>query len=118
MSGWFEDKALSLKPYLLQTGALALPLASFVDARQDDFPESASVLVRVGDLYLQYNKAKGYNIETFDDQKDRVTVVLAQSEEHVSDLVAALLPTERYEHANFDGNGNSLIIEACYFLSV
>lgn len=116
MSGWFDNRAVDIQSKLFRSRAMAAPLVSFVDASNLFLPRSEeAVVLKIGPLYVQYNLAKGYNAGTYIDQKDRVTITLAEEDESVSDLVAALAENEIYRHPNFDGIGNDLIIETCAF---
>lgn len=72
------------------------------------------VLIKVGNLYIQYNKAKGYNMDA--DMPDLVTITEATSFDDVSDRLAALAEGERYAYASFDKFNNTLIIEVCSLL--
>lgn len=113
ISGWFDDRSVDIEENLLLHRAMGAPLVSFVDASNEDLPQSEAVVLKVKHLYVQYNRAKGYNSGTFKDQKDRVTVNYAESEDDVSDLVAELAVNETYVHASFDEAGNDLIIQVC-----
>ena len=114
ISGWFDNRAIALEQPLLEHGAVALPVVSFVDASREGVPEKFAAVVRIGDLYLHYNRAKGYNNETSNDQKDLVTITSATNEIEVSYFAAALAPGETYSHANYDGNGTAaLVIQVC-----
>ena len=112
MSGWFDDRLVDIEAELLRSGALAAPLVAFVDASNIFLSESEAVVLKIGNLYVQFNRAKGYNSGTYVDQEDRVTVAYAESEENVSDLVAALEQNEIYTHPDFE-RGADLVIEVC-----
>ena len=113
ISGWFDDRSIDIEENLLLHGAMGAPLVAFVDASNENLPENEVVVLKIGDLYIQYNKAKGYNSGTYIDQKDKVTVNYAESEDDVSDLVGELAPGETYIHPSFDEAGHDLIIQVC-----
>lgn len=113
LSGWFDDRAFDLGEEILTKGALGAPLVSFVDASNLFLPEGEAVILKLGDLYIQYNLAKSYNVGTYKDQEDRVTINYAESDEAVSDLVGALAENDVYIQPNFAGSGIDLIIQVC-----
>lgn len=93
-------------------GAVIGHLASFVDYRDPDLQQSDVVLMRAGNLYLHYNRAKGYNSDTPSAYKDRVVVTESPGALEVSNFVAALSKGQSYFYPNFSGY-NSLVIEVC-----
>jgi hypothetical protein len=74
--------------------------------------EDDAVLVRVGNMYIQYNRAKGYNAESNANQ-DEVTITEAEGSGQVSYALAGLSVGESYAYPDFDNSGHSLIIEVC-----
>jgi len=56
---WFEDRAITVNPV---AGTALVELAAFV--HYDKTSESHAVVVNVGDYYLQYNRAKAFNVGT------------------------------------------------------
>jgi hypothetical protein len=88
-------------------------LVSFVHySDHDSMFHDDVVLIRAGsNLFIQYNRAKGYNEDT--DMPDTVTITEAESIDAVSNRVAALYAGESYAFNNFDFQNNTLIIEVC-----
>jgi hypothetical protein len=87
-------------------------LVAFVDYLNQDLQEEDAVLVRVGNLYIQYNRAKGYNAETNANQ-DKVTITEAEGSDQVSYALAGLSVGESYAYPNFENSAHDLIIEVC-----
>lgn len=85
---------------------------SFVHYSDDETMSSDDVvLIRIGNLYLQYNRAKLYNSDA--DQPNTVTVTHSASDEDVSDRLAALSDGELFEYQNFEDSGQSLVVQIC-----
>lgn len=86
ISGWYDEARISLDS--VDTPVL-LRLDSFVDFEatgNNKYP----VLLNVGTLYLQYNRAKGYNEGTPGDTANTVTITEAKDHTAVSYHRAAL----------------------------
>jgi len=84
-------------------------LATFVDFDKTENDEP--VLIKVLDqFYLQYNRAKGMNIDT-EEKADQVTITAEG--EGGSELVAGLAEGEQYTVTKFRGTKRQLIITAC-----
>ena len=109
ISGWFDDRAYEVD--LSSEGSVYKRLVAFVDYGDESLHHDDLVLIRVGNLYIQYNRAKGYNINS--EKPNTVTITKAESDNDVSDSVAALLAGESYSYHNYDEDGNRLIIEVC-----
>lgn len=86
-------------------------LVGFVDYGNAAMLEHDVVLIRSGPLFLQYNRAKDYNIDN--PVADRVTITEAYSDDSFSYSLAALAQGESYSYPNFDEAGNSLVVEVC-----
>ena len=110
LSGWYSEGLLSVNP---MQRIVACRLVSFVDYGNSRIQKEDAVILRVGKLYLQYNKLKGYNLEYPDIYKDRVTIVEATADLDVSDYMGGVGDGESYTYTNYDGKGNDLIIRAC-----
>ena len=67
------------------------------------------VVIKVGDWFLQYNRAKLYNFQT--EEKDTVTVTQATSEEGLSQRLATLIAGQAYFEVQ-DGSLN-LAVAVC-----
>jgi hypothetical protein len=112
MSGWFSDRALVVDP---TQGAIHQRLVGVVDYGVGILFDTDAVLLRVFDLYIQYNRAKAYNFETDLAHRDRVVVVEATALSDVSNLLASLSEGQSfsYQYAVIDGEGRNLTIEVC-----
>jgi hypothetical protein len=84
---------------------------SFVDYGNSALRTDDVVLLRVGNLYIQYNRAKGYNIDTA--SPDTVTITHALGDNEVSTALAALKPLESFSSPNFGKTGTALVIQVC-----
>lgn len=93
-------------------GPIVGNLVSFVDYGDADLQTNDLVLMRAGNLYLHYNRAKGYNSDTPSAYKDRVVVTESAGDLEVSNFIAALSKGQSYFYPNFSGF-NSLVIEVC-----
>jgi hypothetical protein len=114
LGGWFRDRALQIKlsnPKDVWNGKIA----AFVDYHLTT-PEEP-VVIRVGDLYLQYNRAKDFNNETMESSNQLVVV---QDRPRGSELLASLdglqFNTTFYMHRNFNENNDTLFIAVCAVL--
>lgn len=86
-------------------------LVSFVDYGSDELVESDLVLLRVGNLYIHYNRAKGYNLET--KRADMVLITKAESDVDLSIAQAHLAAGQNFTYSNFTDTGTALVIEVC-----
>jgi hypothetical protein len=112
--GWFNDKTTTID---INNGAWIGNIAAFTQydkVRPEDF-----IIVNVGDIYLQYNRADKFNIFT-GDYPNQITIVKGTSPDERSNLlgsVSQLAQLARYPQthhiANFQASGFDLIIEAC-----
>ena len=93
-------------------GPVVSNLVSFVDYGDADMQTNDLVLMRAGNLYLHYNRAKGYNSDTPSAYRDRVVVTESAGDLEVSNFIAALSKGQSYFYPNFSGF-NSLVIEVC-----
>jgi Gametolysin peptidase M11 len=115
-SGWFEDRkrVVDLKRNA-DVGTAAGPvlqrLVSFVDYGDESMKQNDMVLLRIGDMYLQYNRAKGYNSETV--LPDTVTVTEGVGLSGRSYRLAALKQGESFVNTNYTKNGPALVIQVC-----
>jgi hypothetical protein len=106
---WFSDMALQVYP---RRAPVIANLASFVDYGNENVQPNDVVLLRAGNLYFQYNRAKGYNIETPNVFKNRVVVTESEGDLEISSFVAALSKGQSYVYPNFS-DYNGLVIEVC-----
>lgn len=106
--GWYSTRHLSHNPAV--NGDRLIQLATFVD--YDKTTTEEFVIVNVANrFYLQYIRAKGFNIDT-EQKADQVTITEPFGSGTTSH--AGLRPGDRFEMANFVGSGRSLIVEACH----
>jgi hypothetical protein len=110
ISGWFRDRSLVINDHPWRSPPIEKRLVSFVHYSSDALSDDDVVLIRIGNLYLQYNRAKLYNVDT--DLPDTVTITYAASEEDASDRLAALSDGERWAYRNWD-DGHSLVVQVC-----
>jgi hypothetical protein len=106
--GWYDNKKYTFDP--ISDGSKVFNLATFVDYQTTNDP----VLINVGDeLYLQYNRAKGFNADT-GEMQDTVTVT-TKPLDGGSQLMAGLSVDQEttYAYANYKGSGRSVYIKAC-----
>jgi Gametolysin peptidase M11 len=105
--GWYSDRHLSFNA-LTDEGRL-IKLATFVD--YDKAAVDEYVVVNVADnLYLQYNIAKGFNVDT-EQKQNQVTITEPASQG--TNSLAGLSAGDQFEISNFNSSGTTLIIEAC-----
>ena len=84
-------------------------LVAFVDYEEASTGRGENVLLRVDDMYLQYNRAKAFNSET---RKHRDKVVIVQGEATVS--VPSVFLSALGERQSFSRNGTTF--EMCSFV--
>ena len=107
--GWYAQRSIKIDLPLLYGVADVVYLAAFVDYALT--PVGQYVLVNIANqFYLQYNRAKGFNIDT--GQKANL-VLVTQDLTSSTELLAGLNVTDQYAITNFSGSELSLIIEVC-----
>lgn len=109
--GWYSDRTVSFYPHNAWSGRLY----AFVDYNRT--PQNSFVVIRVRDLYLQYNRARRFNSAT-QERGNQVTITRGPSADSQSRLLGGVaLGTTKTNHvfrvSNFAGTGHSLVIEAC-----
>jgi Gametolysin peptidase M11 len=109
-SGWFRDRTLEIFP-LESNCTFHQRLVSFVDYGNAAMDTNDFVLLRVSSLYIQYNRAKGYNGDT--SEPDHVTVTEGFEDGGISVRIASLAEGEEFVIHNFDSSGKSLVIQVC-----
>jgi hypothetical protein len=108
---WFADRRVEVTTESSWTGKLA----AFTD--YDDTVEGEHVvLMKVGNYFLQYNRAEKHNAGTRQEQ-NKVTIVTRKSNGQ-TDLVASLRADTVTESSfffaeNFTGTGVTMVFEAC-----
>jgi hypothetical protein len=86
-------------------------LVSFVDYSSFVLEDNDAVLLRVGPLFMQFNRAKDYNIDT--GSPDAVTVTEVVDGQDYSNALAALSKRKSIVYPDFNGSGYDLVIEIC-----
>jgi hypothetical protein len=104
--GWYEDRSIEVDP---ETPTL-LKIAAFVD--YDKTIPNEYVGVRVRDLYIQYNRATGFNKDT-GEKKNMLTVV--REESRGTDLIVSL--DRRTSISSIPLDDGLLVIEVCNIVS-
>jgi hypothetical protein len=105
--GWFFRRQQTLLTKDLASGRL-IKLATFVDYDKSEYDEP--VLVRIDDIFLQYNRAKEFNIDT-EEKRDQVTITRRTGSG--SDALAGLSQGDLYSEFLLDDPNRTLLIEAC-----
>lgn len=110
--GWVGDKSITVDT----KKAWSVRLYASVDYLHG-LPENSYVLIRVQDLYLQYNRARHFNSGT-QERKNQVTIVRGPGDDEMSQLlggVAVGFPEVEAKQRilNFANTGFALVIEAC-----
>jgi Gametolysin peptidase M11 len=109
-SGWFQDRAVEVYP-LLYNGIIQNRIVSFVEYSNPHMHHEDLVQLKCGTLFIQYNRAKGYNVDS--SEPDRVTISEGFVDGGLSKRVASLGSGEKYLYPNFDGSGKELVIQVC-----
>lgn len=108
--GWYSDRTVEFYPNRAWGGRLY----AFVDYNRT--PDNSYVVIRVRDLYLQYNRARRFNSET-KEKKNEVTITRGPGDNAQSRLLGAVGVgngrSRTFRVPNFAGTGYSLVIEAC-----
>jgi hypothetical protein len=109
VSGWYDDRVLEVDP---NQGIWRGRVAAFVDYRLTSPHEY--VVIKVGQVYLQYNRAKGMNYQT---REKRNQIAIVEDEGNGSEMLAGLdglfYNTTLYRRENFGPNNETLFIAAC-----
>ena len=108
--GWYNNAKITVNPKT--NGAWVGNLVTFVDYPLASQVANSVVLINVGDLYIQLNSAKKFNIQTMA-QANKVTIVQANSIRPFSYMLAGLGAGQSYTYANFNGTGVALTIQIC-----
>ena len=107
--GWYEDRSVSVDPI---AAPQLLKIAAFVDYDKTQPGEHVLAEVGVENLYMQYNRAKGFNRDT-EEKADMLTI--STKMDGGTDLVAGLdLDSNTYLVAGFQGSDQDILIEVCY----
>ena len=102
---WYASRSLEIDPF---AGPQKITLSAF--AHFDRALPDEPVVVKAGDVYLQYNLADGPNVET---EMLPNTVTVTQAGEGGSNLLGGLQPGQSYEIEDYQSSGRSLVLAAC-----
>jgi Gametolysin peptidase M11 len=114
VSGWFDDREYTVNPSLLSP--VLSRLVTFVDYNKD-LEQNDVVLIRVGKYYIQYNRAKGINVDT-GMHANQVSITYAEDALSDSEAVVGLSAGETAIIPNFRKTGYALVVEVCEFGSI
>jgi hypothetical protein len=104
--GWYSDRRITLD--LNKDRTWKGWITSFVDYDLTD--KGDYILIRIGNLILQYNDAKGMNSQSRE-MRNQLTVV--RSMEGASDLLQGLDVSDQYSQKKFGNKDETLIIRVC-----
>jgi hypothetical protein len=106
--GWYSDRTAILDGSKSWGGRLF----AFVDYNKT--PNDGHVLIKVGNLFIQWNRAKSFNNETRA-HRDEVTIVHNPDSNTGSFMAGTVSPnaTKVYRYTNYESSGFDLVIEAC-----
>jgi len=112
VAGWFEDRQYHADPYM--TSPILTRLVTFVDYKNPLLDFNDVVLIRVGQYFLQYNRAKGINVDTamF---KDQVSITYARDHESDSEAMGGASVGNSIRLPNYWASGFDLVVEVCQF---
>ena len=102
--GWYAEKSAEIKP---DKNKMTLNLDAFVD--YNSVPSNEYVLLKVGTMYVIYNKQKGINSET-QEFGNQVTITEMATEHDFSHAVGNLISGQKY---SFTYQGATAAIEMC-----
>eukprot|EP00977_Amphora_coffeiformis_P021513 scaffold9427_cov175-Amphora_coffeaeformis.AAC.1 len=104
---WFEDRVLEVDPEFPQIVTLA-PFVQYDSAGRDEY-----IIVRVGNLYMQYNRAIDYNADS-GEYPDTLVVVRERENLQGTDLLVGLDTGKEYRED--DGN-EQITVHVCNRIS-
>ena len=109
---WFSSYRLNVDPTV--QAATSVDIVAFVDALKLGEDSPYTVVVRVGDLYMVFNRAKDYN-EGTQANANQVTITTAPDFVSPSRILGGISPKSRaFSTTAFLGSGNvNLVIEYC-----
>lgn len=109
--GWYNDRSIDLSVYIHED-SWGGRLVAFVDYNVTS--QGDVVLIKVGNLYAQYNRARDFNAGTRE-YANRV-VIVSSSQSSLSNLEAALannIAVSTFTYPNFDDTPYDLIFKVC-----
>jgi hypothetical protein len=104
---WYNNRSLDVDPSLTQV----YRVAAFVDYDKTRRSQSEYVLLRVGDLYMQYNRKKSFNYQT-GEMPDKI-VIVRESRLGTTSLEAGLDVDDRTYFGPENNEGLTLMIQVC-----
>eukprot|EP00547_Thalassionema_nitzschioides_P002913 CAMPEP_0194199332 /NCGR_PEP_ID=MMETSP0156-20130528/391_1 /TAXON_ID=33649 /ORGANISM="Thalassionema nitzschioides, Strain L26-B" /LENGTH=708 /DNA_ID=CAMNT_0038924217 /DNA_START=123 /DNA_END=2246 /DNA_ORIENTATION=- len=109
-TGWFADRSVEID---VTQGVWSGKLATFVD--YDKTAEEEHVVIKVGEtLFLQYNRAKGMNAQTYDHPDELVIVENgAEGSKLIGGVDGEEFNTTFFQYNNFEDTNRTLFIAAC-----
>jgi Gametolysin peptidase M11 len=111
MLGWYSQRSLTIDPFAMQP--TLVKLATFVD--YDKAQADEPVLVNVANTYyVQYNVAKGFNIDV-NEKQNQLTVT--EEGPSGSESRGGLSVGGVFEIENFLFSGRNLVIQACTLIN-
>jgi hypothetical protein len=118
--GWYADKSLDLSNNIYES-AWSGRLVAFVD--YDKAFDVDAVVIRVGNLYVQYNRARDFNENSRAYRNQAVIVSAPDIDSPPSELLKGIakegysyqnqIIPEAYTYGNFEGTGHDLVFEVC-----
>lgn len=111
--GWYDDRSVDLTSSIRST-SWGGRVTAFVDYNVT--PPGDVVLIRVGNLYVQYNRARDFNEGTREYRNRAVIVSTPTTGSSKSTLEAALannIAVSNYAYPNFDETGHDLVFNVC-----
>jgi len=110
-SGWFGDRAVEIPEAAIANTVVEQRLVSFVHGSDGRLQQDDAVVLKVLDWYIQYNRAKLYNVNT--EEKNKVTITTALQEGALSERIASLGSGESFTKTMDDGSSNTLSVAVC-----
>jgi Gametolysin peptidase M11 len=112
--GWYQGRSIDLS-HTIRDSAWGGRLMAFVDI--DATPLGEVVVIRAGNLYMQYNRRRSFN-EGTRQFGNRVVIVSAKDHLSVSQLEAGVAigisgASKIFAYPDFDDTGYNLVIEVC-----
>lgn len=108
--GWYKDRVVAVDPKEDGGGARLYKIAAFVD--YDKAASNEPVILDVGgQIFLQYNRAKGFNVGT--EEKGNTLTITEYDGTDSSTNLGGLKVGEEFGEYNFQHSGHVLMIQVC-----
>lgn len=111
--GWYRDRTIDLTSSI-RNNSWEGGLVAFVDYNRT--PKGDVVIIRVGNLYAQYNRARDFNKGSREYRNRVVIVSVSTTGSSLSKLEAALannIAVSTFSYPNYDDSGYSLVFKVC-----